>query len=163
MYYLAIEELYNDKFHGVNKYMDNKFILMYNISIDEFYNNEHTQLLKQMMKLYINNINVSKINKNILKNMKDYYKENFDVISDSKYFNLHIVKLVNENINETIFNEDNDNIMNDEVLECINMTYYLCILQRKWRNYRNKLYKLAKVRSNPRSIYYRKATGKWLI
>ena len=163
MYCLAIEELYNDKFHGVNNLMDNKFILMYNITIDEFYNNEYTQILKQMMKSYIDNINISKINKKILNNMEEYYKENLDVVSDSKYFNLHIVKIVNENIDDTIFDEENDDNINNEVLECINMTHHLCILQRKWINYRNKLYRLAKLRSNPRHMYYRKSTGKWLV
>jgi hypothetical protein len=133
-YTLAIIELYNCKYHGYNDKLNNRFLLNYKIKLDEFYNYDYLNIIENMKDFYYDNIDNSLLNHN------SKYIE--------KYFNPQLVIYKKLKTHETI---------------CINKTYCISIIQRLWKKkYYNRL-RLAKIRSNPRHIYYRKATGRWLI
>lgn len=113
---LGIYEFYNKNIHGGNNIdMNNKLLLSYKVPLREFYNNDYKDYLINMKKFYYTRVDKEEYNKSI---------SNYEnIIKNNKYYKLNILKELQLSTGE---------------LSCIDKTFYLRLLQRKFKNYYKK-------------------------
>lgn len=115
MYKLAVCEIYNSNYHGINNNtnIDSQYLIYNTISLEEFYNNEYLNYLNLLRRTYdlfllINN------NYSQHCNIRNYKT----IISNINYSKLDIVEIFILPTNESI--------------ACLK-TFWIRIFQRKWK------------------------------
>ena len=88
-----------------------------------------------------------------LENMKSNYYENIESLNINvneieKYFKIKLVCYGKLKTGEYI---------------CIDKTHNISLLKRMWKKKYYERLRLAKIRSHPKHLYYRRATGRWLV
>ena len=134
-YYISISELYNKRIHG-------------NVNSDVLY---HYLVYYRFKILDMNSIN------NVSNNINNGYLELDNQTHD-----------IFRNYNQIITRE---NYIKPEITECIYLntghciailkTFWLRLIQRKWKNIIKERKNIIKKRCNPNSLTHREITGKW--
>jgi hypothetical protein len=142
-YSLGICEFHNPNIHGGNyenePYLQGTFLLSYMFDTEEVFDNDHISTL-EMMRLNYSSLSLTNTIHPIIQNYSQ-------IVNNVKYYQLHIIEKIELETGET--------------LAIIKTHNSLSLLQRKWKSYHKKLLQLAKQRSHPNNLLYRKIYGKW--
>ncbi len=142
-YTIGICEYHNPNIHGGNyennSYLRGTFLLSYMFEPQEVYENEHISTI-EMMHLNYSSLPLTNIIHPIIENYSN-------IVNNVKYYQLHIIEKIELETGET--------------LAIIKTHISLSLLQRKWKIYYKRLLQLAKQRSHPNNLLYRKIYGKW--
>jgi hypothetical protein len=144
-YRLGICEIHNPYVHGGNyenePYLQGVLLLSYIFTPEEIYENEHISTL-EIMQLNYTSMSPTNIIHPIIQNYSQ-------IVNNVKYYQLHIIEKIELETGET--------------LAIIKTHNTISLLQRKWKSYYKKILQLAKQRSHPNNLLYRKIYGKWKI
>ena len=141
-YLLGICELYNRHIHGYDENSDSRLpqyhLVHYLIDVENFYNNSFLEDINFLKNIYFH-INLYSFPSSLISNYSQ-------IIMKPNYINLDIIEISYLN--------------GGEAVACIK-TFWLRILQRKWK----KIFKLRKEKNEKRkqlfAINYRNIYGKW--
>lgn len=135
---IGICELYNPNIHGgENTYMKYKFMVECGFDLDEFYNYEHISHSQFLMNEY--NASSRFVTNN---DYSDFEK----IVTNPKYFNAHILQEEELDTGEMI---------------CVIKTYYISLLQRKWKKIYKEKQRIINMRKSPNFLMHRQLTGLW--
>lgn len=139
-YALAICDIYNPIIHGYDSNSSNNIVNHYIINtiidIEEFYNNE----FKDYIDLFESSITHRY-------DLNHPTVRNYDtIIHNPKYLKVDIIKV--------------DELEGQEQVGYIK-TFWIKIIQRRWKNILKERKKIIKERLLPKSLYERQLTGKW--
>jgi len=141
-YELAICELFNPNYHGFDYNSDptvkSHFIVFEFTNLESFYNNEFKESLEFLKNIYRQMINAGsqiRLNHPIIKNYEN-------IIKNSKNYTLDIIE---------------QDILSGREMVAYKKTFWIRILQRKWKN---RYYQKIKYYKSPNNLFQRQITGK---
>ena len=173
-YSLARCELFSTKNHGEITYqykesINDKIICMESIGITELNYYIKNYLWKDSMHYILNNIDINKVkwamgktkdspyqnvNKICRKNINDIYSRIQSQISDPYFNKINIIQKIN------IYPE-NENYNDYYYTTSIIKTFWIKLIQRRWKNIYKERIKVISARRNIKNLYYREINGKW--
>ena len=139
MYRIAITELItvNEPTNNISSLLNHKhYLVTYDISLYEFMNNEHLLMMELIRESY------------------EMYLEHslyFDELLLEQFWNM---KQYNLDIVEPYYLDTDEYV-------CIKKTFWLKLLQRKWKKIYHFRKQQIKRRKNPKSLLHREINGKW--
>jgi len=150
---IALCELMHPKLHGsvVNEEDYGKYLITFTFDINEFFDDSYVQILdfaKQEYNNLYNNYYNHLNNENKILTQHPFIHNYWEIL---KYQNI-------ENSNLDIISMEENS---DGHFYAIKKTFYLKIIQRKWKKIYNQQRQIIKYRSNPRTILYFRIHGKW--
>ena len=141
-YELAICELFNPNYHGFDYNSDptvkSQFMVFEIINLESFYNNEFKEsleFLKNIYRLMINTGSPVRLNHPNIKNYEN-------IIKSGKNYTLDIIE---------------QDILSGREMVAYKKTFWIRILQRKWKNL---YYQKIKYYKSPNNLFQRQITGK---
>lgn len=135
---IGICEIYNPNIHGgENSYMKYKWMVECSFDLDEFYDHEHISHSHFLMEQY--NTSTRFIT-------NDDYSDFEKIVTNPKYFNVHILQEEELDTGEMI---------------CVIKTHHISLLQRKWKKIYKARQKIISMRKSPTFLLHRQLTGKW--
>lgn len=139
-YSLAICDIFNPEIHGYDLNSSNDIVTHYLIhtiiDIEDFYNNE----FKDYIDLFESSVSYRyELTHPTIRNYNA-------IIHNPKYFKIDIIKV--------------DELEGQEQVGYIK-TFWIKIIQRRWKYIFKERQKIMKARSLPKSLYERQLTGKW--
>jgi hypothetical protein len=139
-YSLAICDIFNPIIYGYDdnstKDIETHYLIHCTIEIEDFYNNEFKEEI-DLFKDILNNRD--EVDHPIIRNYKT-------IISNNKYIKIDIIKV--------------DELTGQEQVGYIK-TFWIKIIQRRWKHIFKERQKIMKARLLPKSLYHRQLTGKW--
>lgn len=137
---LAVLEVYNSSLHGEDE-LNGTYIMNYTVDVEEFLQDEmrsHQGMLHYLYQRYIQHSDV---------HVSYPFRSYAQLVTN---INTYAVRIVQRYVTES------------NTILAVDKTYALNILKRKWRKYIRDRNAMVKRRSNPRELYLRRITGKWL-
>jgi hypothetical protein len=140
MYYISICEIFNPRIHGKDENssigIENHFIVKETFELDDFYNNSYQDTINALR----NNYNkIAHIDHPTIRN---YNK----IIKTNNFIKLDIIYI--------------DELSGNESVGYIK-TFWIKLIQRRWKKIYKKRQDILKGRMSPRSIREKQITGKW--
>ena len=142
---LAISEIFSPVIHGFNinsdQEMASRFLVFTTMTNEEFYNNEHEELIEIVLQQYNTMFN------NAINELLHPFIRNYRNIAKN-FIRLDIVNLEVLETEETI---------------CTIHTFWLKIIQRKWKKIFNERKKILTYRKSMRHIMERELMGRYKV
>ena len=138
---LAICELYNPRIHGQSDNMSSQYLIYDIISKDSFYSNEYISSINLLKNAYYDYIFYQGTQRYTGLVIRNYH----NIINDANYITLNIVKYYE--------------LSSGHCVACIK-TFWLKLLQRKWKRYYAKTQHIIKIMKNPHNLLQYQLTGK---
>ena len=141
---LAICEIFSPQIHGIttnsSKGIGGHFVVYACVSLEDFYNSNHDELITMLRQRYPEVSNAE----NFIQHpcIRNYHH----IITRTSYIKLDIVQI--------------DELEGYEIVGYLK-TFWLKVIQRKWRKIYTKRKELIKLRSSASALRERQITGKW--
>lgn len=142
-YELGICELFHKKIHGFDsnssKSINGNFIVNSTYELSEFYNNEYKNDLDNIRSEFYHNYSNANFKHSLIRNFNT-------IIRKENYYKLDIIEI---------------KILEGGEQIGIIKTFWLKLVQRKWKNIYNKRQQIIKKRKHPYALINRQYYGKW--
>lgn len=147
-YKLAICNIFNNDVHGYDNYstsnIHSQYLIYTIIDIEEFYNDDYKDLINNIKNGYRRWIMFMKNQNNVISHptIRNYY----EIINAETSYKIDIIQ--------------DDTLTGGEQVGYIK-TFWIKIIQRRWRKIYNERKKILKIRQSVFSIREKQMTGKW--